>query len=94
MSSWSRSWFCLRLPVRSDLSPKSSLGKLEAHRYSAAHESFTLGKAELEAIDRSNADDKLSHKRDIVLALGQKALLENEDWLRANRERPVEQVVE
>jgi hypothetical protein len=33
--------------------------------------------------------EPLSRKREIVLTFGQKALLENEAWLRAHRERPV-----
>ena len=56
---------------------------------------FTCAKVELEAIDKETIGpaEKLSPKREIVLILGQKALLENESWLRAYRERPFEQLL-
>jgi hypothetical protein len=66
----------------------------EAHRYAEARELFTHAEAELAAIDQEaiGPPDKLSRKREIVLTLGQRALLENEAWLRAHRERPVERL--
>jgi hypothetical protein len=67
----------------------------EAHRYAEALEMFRRAEAELEAIDKEAGEpaERLLRKREIVLTLGQKALLENEAWLRAHRERPVEQVI-
>jgi hypothetical protein len=56
---------------------------------------FAHAEAELEAIDKEPIApaDKLSRKREMVLSLGQKALLENEAWPHAHRERPVEQPI-
>jgi hypothetical protein len=67
----------------------------EAHRYAEALGLFSRAEAELEAIDKEVGEpaERLSRKREVVLTLGQKALLENEAWLRAHRERPVEQVI-
>ena len=67
----------------------------EAHRYAEALELFNHAKAELEAIDKEAGDpaEGLARKRKLVRTLGQKALAENEAWLRAHRERPVETVI-
>jgi hypothetical protein len=60
----------------------------EGHRYEAALVLFERAAGEL---DRIGAPTDAS--RTIVRALGRAALEENEYWLRAHRERPVEQAV-
>ena len=60
----------------------------EAHRYEAALALFERAAAELDRIGRPT-EASLA----IVRALGRAALEENEYWLRAHRERPVEQAV-
>jgi hypothetical protein len=60
----------------------------EAHRYEAALALFERAAGEL---DRIGPPTEAS--RTVVRALGRAALEENEYWLRAHRERPVEQAV-
>jgi hypothetical protein len=60
----------------------------EAHRYEAALALFQRAAAELNHIGMPS-----DASRAIVRALGRAALEENEYWLRAHRERPVEQAV-
>ena len=64
----------------------------EARAYQEAHDRFGYGLSRLEAIDGSNLDDdtKLERKQAIIRELGTRALAENEAWLRAHRERPIE----
>jgi hypothetical protein len=67
----------------------------EAHRYEDALRLFERAETELAAIDRENGPgaEALKRKQEIVFALGKAALEENEYWLRAHRERPIEQAV-
>jgi len=60
----------------------------EAHRYEAALALFERAAGELDRIDPPTDASRI-----IVRALGRAALDENEYWLRAHRERPVEQAV-
>ena len=60
----------------------------EAHRYEAALALFERAAGELDRIGPPT-----DASRAIVRALGRAALEENEYWLRAHRERPVEQAV-
>ncbi len=60
----------------------------EAHRYEATLTLFERAASELRRLGAANPAS-----RAIVRALGQAALEENEYWLRAHRERPVEQAV-
>ena len=64
----------------------------EARAYQEAHDRFEYGLGRLEAIDRSGLDDdaKRVGKQAIIRELGTRALAENEAWLRAHRERPIE----
>ena len=64
----------------------------EALAYQEAQERFEYGRRRLEAIDGSDIpdDEKTMLKQAIVRELGARALAENEAWLRAHRERPLE----
>ncbi|HVC53971.1 MAG TPA: hypothetical protein VND87_18270 [Stellaceae bacterium] len=67
----------------------------EAHRYEDALALFEDAReafAEIDAESLPQADER-TRKREIVLTLGKAALAENEYWLRAHRERPVEQAI-
>jgi len=67
----------------------------EAHRYEAALALFERAAGELDHIAHSGDPraERTSRSRTVVRALGRAALEENEYWLRAHRERPVEQAV-
>lgn len=60
----------------------------EAHRYEAALALFERAARELDRIGQPTDASRI-----VVRALGRAALEENEYWLRAHRERPVEQAV-
>jgi hypothetical protein len=60
----------------------------EAHRYEAALVLFERAAGELDRIGPPTEASRI-----VVRALGRAALEENEYWLRAHRERPVEQAV-
>jgi hypothetical protein len=64
----------------------------EMRSYEDALEVFRRARLSLKAIDASDVDAaERRARRDIVLeALGKEALKENESWLRAHRERPLE----
>jgi hypothetical protein len=71
----------------------------EANRYEDALTAFERAADELADADRavadgeSSAESALAYKQRIVVDLGQEALEENEYWLRAHRERPIEQAI-
>ena len=67
----------------------------EAHHYEDARALFENARAALAAIDREGGPPAaaLERRQAIVFALGRAALAENEAWLRAHRERPVEQAL-
>ncbi|MGH7092987.1 MAG: hypothetical protein ACREFB_05575, partial [Stellaceae bacterium] len=67
----------------------------EAHRYEDALALFEDAREAFAEIDAEflPLTDERARKREIVLALGKAALAENEYWLRAHRERPVEQAI-
>jgi hypothetical protein len=64
----------------------------EARAYQEAHDRFEYGLVRLAAIDALSldVDAKCQRKGAIVRELGIRALAENEAWLRAHRERPIE----
>jgi len=67
----------------------------EAHRYEDARALFENARDALAAIDAQSGTPaaRLERRQAIILALGRAALAENEYWLRAHRERPVEQAL-
>lgn len=67
----------------------------EGHAYAEAHARFAQAERELERITAEGLDAKAARLRRqaVVAELGRRALAENEAWLRAHRERPVEPVV-
>jgi hypothetical protein len=68
----------------------------EVHNFDETLEIFRRAQSGLSALDRAadmSAADKAVCRRRIVLELGQEALGENESWIRAHRERPLEPVV-
>lgn len=71
----------------------------EANRYRDALAAFERADAELAAVDKAvaegqtSAESGLKQKQQLVIALGREALEENEYWLRAHRERPIEQAI-
>jgi len=67
----------------------------EAHRYQDALALCERAEAELVTIDGEShpAEIALRRKQNVIFALGRSALDENEYWLRAHRERPIEQAV-
>jgi hypothetical protein len=60
----------------------------EVNRYEEALGTFTRAKARLAALA---GEDRL--RESIVISLGKLALEENESWIRAHRERPLEPIV-
>ncbi|MGE0222822.1 MAG: hypothetical protein AB7F35_14140 [Acetobacteraceae bacterium] len=67
----------------------------EALAYGEARERFERAGAVLAAIDASAApeESKVQQKQAVIRELGRRALAENEAWLRAHRERPIEPVL-
>ena len=66
------------------------------HNFDETLEIFRRAQAGLSALDKAagmSAADKATYRRRIILDLGQEALGENESWIRAHRERPLEPVV-
>jgi hypothetical protein len=58
----------------------------EARSYLEVRELFRRAKARLQGL----RDDEMTERRAIIRELGEEALAENEAWVRAHRERPVE----
>lgn len=69
--------------------------KTELHGYEDILAIFKRAKTTTAAIYSSelNPSEKESRRRELLFSLGQDALAENERWLRAHRERPVEPVL-
>jgi hypothetical protein len=68
----------------------------EVHNFDETLEIFRRAQSVLSALDKAtgmSAVDKALCRRRIVLGLGREALGENESWIRAHRERPLEPVV-
>ena len=67
----------------------------ELRGYEDALETFKTAQKALAQIDKSRhpAEEKERQRRQLIFLLGRKALAENESWLRAHRERPLEPVV-
>ena len=67
----------------------------EALAYHEANARFSYGLGLLGDIDNANISppEKRQRKQVVIRELGLKALAENESWLRAHRERPIEPVV-
>jgi hypothetical protein len=67
----------------------------EAHRYEDALVLFRRAARDLDAIQGEDVpeEEKRARRQIVVRALGRAALEENEYWLRAHRERPIEQAV-
>jgi hypothetical protein len=72
------------------VSEKSSWSP-ELTGYEHAREHFRRGMRALSSISGLAPDD--AERREIITALGEEALSENENWLRAHRERPLEPIV-
>ena len=68
--------------------------EVELHGYEDALDAFKTGSAELDKIESSTLSDeqKGDHRERVIFQLGRLALAENESWLRAHRERPLEPV--
>ena len=60
--------------------------------YEHARSHFMRGQAALLAIGPF-VGPAVGEQREIILALGAEALMENENWLRGHRERPLEPIV-
>jgi hypothetical protein len=66
----------------------------ELHSYEEALDVFKRAQAQITAIETSgwSPEDQVHAYRQVVFAVGKQALSENERWLRAHRERPLEPV--
>ena len=65
--------------------------ELSGYEHACGH--FKRGQAALVAAGRVRGRGRRGEHREIILALGAEALSENENWLRAHRERPLEPIV-